>query len=75
MAPNKKHTQSFNKDETGESSRRSPNLETTTPTIPSTLILDVLKSWFENHTAFGKWIDIFKHFSLSFVDILDYTFF
>ena len=25
--------------------------------------------------AFGKWIDVFKHRSISFVDILDYNFF
>ena len=44
--------------------------------MPSLLAsLEVPKNWFENHTAFGRWINTFKHRSLSFVDILDYNFF
>ena len=35
----------------------------------------VPKSWFENHVVFGRWINVFKHRSISFVDILDYNFF
>ena len=50
--------------------------ETPTAFIPSPLTsLEVPKNWFENHTAFGRWIDTFKHHSLSYVDILDYNFF
>ena len=42
----------------------------TNPIISSPLAsLEVPKNWFENNTAFRKWIDIFKHRSLSFVDI------
>ena len=37
--------------------------------------MEVPKSWFENHIAFGKWIDVFKYRSISFLDILDYNFF
>ena len=59
----------------GESSK-SLMIESTTPFIPSPLTsLDVPKTWFKNHTAFGRWIDTFKYRSLSYVDILDYNFF
>ena len=50
--------------------------ETPTPFIPSPLSpVEVPKSWFENHMAFGKWIGVFKHCSISFVYNLDYNFF
>ena len=50
--------------------------ELTTPFIPSPLTsLEVPNNWFENHLAFGKWIDVFKHRPISFADILDYNFF
>ena len=50
--------------------------ETPTPFIPLPFgAVEVPKSWFKNHMAFGKWIDVFKHRSISFVDILDYNFF
>src|SRR5688500_11290391 len=75
MAPKRKLTRSSTKSEKGESSK-SPMQETPIRSIPSPLSsLDVPKNWFENHTAFGRWIDTFKHHSLSFVDILDYNFF
>ena len=75
MAPKKKLTHFSTKSEKEESSK-SPRQETPTPSIPSPLAsLEVPKSWFENHTAFGRWIDTFKHRYLSYVDILDYDFF
>ena len=71
MAPKRKLTRSSTKSEKGETSK-SPIQETPTPSIPSLLIaVEVPKSWFENHMAFGKWIDVFKHCSIFFVDILD----
>ena len=54
---------------------RSPGLETPAPSIPSPLTFEVPKTWFENHTTFGKWINVYRQRSLSFVDILNYTFF
>ena len=75
MAPKRKLTRSSIKSEKGETSK-SPMQETPTPFIPSPLtFLEVPKNWFENQTAFGRWIDTFKHCSLSYVDILDYNFF
>ena len=75
MTPKRKLTRSSTKSEKGES-LKSPRQEPTTPSIPSPLIIvEVTESWFENHMAFGKWIDVFKHRSISFVDILDYNFF
>ena len=75
MAPKRKLTRSSTKTEIGETSK-SPMQETPTPSIPSPLsAVKVPKSWFENHIAFGKWIDLFKYPSISFVDILDYNFF
>ena len=51
-------------------------VEPITPSFPSPLCdVVVPKSWFENHVAFGRWIDVFKHHSISFVDIVDYNFF
>ena len=53
-----------------------PGSETLNSSISSPLaVVEVLKSWFENHMAFGKWIDVFKHRSVSFVDMLNYNFF
>ena len=75
MAPKRKLTRSSTKFERGESSK-SPMDEPITPSIPSPLsAVEVPKSWFENHMAFRKWIDVFKQRSISFVDILDYNFF
>ena len=75
MAPKRKLNQSSTKFEKGETSR-SLMQETPTPSIPSPLTsLEVPKHCFENHTAFGRWIDTFKHHSLSYVDILNYNFF
>jgi predicted component of type VI protein secretion system len=76
MAPKRKLTHhSSIKFETGES-LKSLGLKTPNSTIPSPLaFLEVLKNWFENHTDFSQWIDIFEHRSLSFVDFLDYNFF
>ena len=75
MAPKRKLNRSATKFEKGETSR-SPIQDTPTPTIPSPLnFLEVPKHWFENHTAFGRWIDTFKHRSLSYIDILFYNFF
>src|SRR5688572_14139710 len=75
MAPKRKLTRSSTKSEKGESSK-SPMQETPISFIPSPLTaVEVPKSWFENHMAFGKWIDVFKHRFISFVDILDYNFF
>ena len=72
MAPKRK---SGTKYEKGESSKTKKS-ESVTPAIPSPLnSLDIPKQWFENHTAYGRWIDIFKNRSLSYVDILDYNFF
>ena len=63
------------KSEKGET-LKSPRQETPTLSIPSPLTsLEVPKNWFENHTAFGRWIDTCKHRSLSYVDILDCNFF
>ena len=75
MAPKRKLTRSSKKSERGESSK-SPMNELTTLFIPSSLTsLEVPKNWFENNVAFGKWIDVFKHHPISFVDILGYNFF
>ena len=75
MAPKRRMTKSASKFEKGESSK-TPMSEQVTPNIPSPLnTLDVPKQWFENHTAYGRWIDTFKHRSLSYVDLLDYNFF
>ena len=75
MAPKRKMNWYATKLEKGETSR-SPIQETPTPSIPSPLTsLEVPKHWFENHIAFGRWIDTFKHRSLSYLDILDYNFF
>ena len=75
MAPKRKLTRSSKKSEKGKSSK-CPGLETPNPSIPSPLTaVEVPKSWFENHMAFEKWIYVFKHRSISFVDILDYNFF
>ena len=63
------------KSEKGESSKTKIP-EPITPIIHSPLnSLDVPKQWFENHTAYERWIDIFRQRSLSYVDILDYNFF
>ena len=73
MAPKRKLTCSSTKSKKGEPSK-SPMAEPITPSIPSPLSdVVVPKSWFENHVAFRKWIDVFKHRSISFVDILDYN--
>ena len=75
MAPKRKITRSFAKFEKGESSK-TLGLETPNLSIPSPLTaVEVPKTWFENHTTFDKWIDVFKHRFISFVVILDYTFF
>ena len=75
MASKRKLTRSSTKSERGESSK-SPMEEPITPSILSPLsAVDVPKSWFENHMAFGKWIGVFKQRSICFVDILDYNFF
>ena len=67
--------ENWTKFEKGETSR-SPIPDTPTPTIPSPInSLEVPKHCFENHTAFGRWIDTFKHRSLSYIDILDYNIF
>ena len=50
--------------------------EPISPVIPSPLTtFDIPKIWFENHTAYGRWVDVFRQRSLSFVDLLDYNFF
>ena len=60
MAPKRKLNRSTTKFEKGETSR-SPIQETPTPIIPSPLnSLEVAKHWFENNTAFGRWINTFK---------------
>ena len=75
MAPKRNLNKSGSKSEKGESSK-SKRAEPVTPIIHSPLnTLDVPKQWFENHTAYGRWVDIFRQRSLSFVDILDYNFF
>ena len=75
MALTRKLTHSSIKSKKGESSK-SPGVEALSPSIPSPLTtVEVPKSRFENHMALGKWIDVFKHRSISFVDILDYNFF
>ena len=75
MAPKRKISKSASKFEIGESS--TPMTEPMSPTVPSpfTSSSEVPKQWFENYTAYGRWIDIFKNRSLSFVDFLDYNFF
>ena len=66
---------SGSKSKKGESSK-SKMAEPITPIVHSPLnSLEVPKQWFENHTAYGRWVDIFRQRSLSFVDILDYNFF
>ena len=75
MSPKRKLNRSAKKFKKGETSR-TPIQDTPTPTIPSPLnSLEVPKRWFKNHTAFGHWIDTFKHCSLSYIDILDYNIF
>ena len=75
MAPKRKLTRSSTKSERSESSK-SPMTEQITSSFRSPLCdVAVPKSWFENHVGFGRWIDIFKHRSISFVVILDYNFF
>ena len=75
MAPKKKMNKCGTKSEKGESSKTKMP-EPITPIIHSPLnSLDVPKQWFENHTAYERWIDIFRQRSLSYVDILDYNFF
>ena len=74
LAPKRKFARSATKSKKGESSK-TPGFETLNLSIPSPLTtVEVPKSWFENHMAFGKCIDVFKHRSISFVDILDYNF-
>ena len=73
--PKRKLTRSSTKSEKGETSK-SPMQETPTSFIPLPLTsLEVPKNWFKNHTAFGRWIDTFKHRSLFYVDILECNFF
>ena len=75
MSPKRKLTRSATKFEKGESSK-TPGFKTPNASIPSPItVIEVPKSWFENHTTFGNWIEVFKHRSISFVDILDYNFF
>ena len=71
MAPKRK---SISKLEKGESS--TPITEPISPSVPSPVnFSNVSKDWFENYTAYGRWIDIFKNRSLSYVDVLNYNFF
>ena len=73
MAPKRRLSKSSSKHEKGESSRVN---EPISPVIPSPLnTIDIPKIWFENHTAYGRWVDVFRQRSLSFVDLLDYNFF
>ena len=75
MAPKRNLTRSSIKSKKGETSK-SLMQETPTPFISSPLTsLEVPKNWFENHTAFGRSIDTFKHRLLSYVDVLNYKFF
>ena len=75
MDPKRKFTRSSTKSKRGESSK-SPMDKPITSSIPSPLSdVVVPKSWFENHITFWNRIDVFKHRSISFVDILDYNFF
>lgn len=75
MAPKRKLTRSSIKCEKRESST-SQGLETPNPSIPSSLtVVEVPKSWFENHMAFRKQINVFKRHFVSFVETLDYNFF
>ena len=74
MAPKKRLSKSSSKYEKGESSR-TPMAEPVSP-VPSPLnTFEVPKIWFENHTAYGRWVDVFRQKSLPYVDILDYNFF
>ena len=74
MAPKRRMSRSSSKSEKGESSK-SQMAEPITPVVSPLHTFDVPKQWFENHTAYGRWVDIFRQRLLSFVDILDYNFF
>ena len=60
MAPKRKMNKSGSKSEKGELCKNKM-AEPITPSIHSPLnTVDVPEQWFENHTAYGRWIDIFR---------------
>ena len=74
MAPKKRLSKSSPKPVKGESSR-TPIAEPVSPISSPLHTSDIPRIWFENHTAYGRWADLFRQKSLSYVDILDYNFF